>query len=124
MSPAVEPTLSVEVNQVHEELFAHTADETGGMPANVGAEPGAVNCDITCHHHLAALQREKRKFCPRLKQFKLLSDAHPHGTLSSGEDFKVSPTASSSSSLFISISPFSANENSKMFIGEFPSIRD
>lgn len=60
MTSTVESSLAMEINQVHEELFADAACEASWMPAHVLSDAGSINCDVACHHHLAALKVGKR----------------------------------------------------------------
>lgn len=60
MVPAAEdlPVL-VEVDEVHQELFAHAADKAGGMPTHAVACPRCKYCDVATVCLARALEGEK-----------------------------------------------------------------
>lgn len=58
--PAAEDlSFLVEVDEVHQELFAHAADEAGGMPTHGVTRPGCKYRDIAAINLASALEREK-----------------------------------------------------------------
>lgn len=87
MTTAVEPTLSVEINQINEELFADTAVEASGMPASIRTEASAINRDITCHHHLAALQNVEEEKSTLVKFFNEIVADNRRRSFRRPEDF-------------------------------------
>lgn len=60
MVPSAEDLpILVEVDQVHQELFAHAADEAGGMPTHAVTCPRCKYCDIAAVYLASALEVEE-----------------------------------------------------------------
>lgn len=62
--PAVEISVPLEVDEVHQQLLAHAAHEAAGMPAQLGAQPLGKDHDVTARQGLLALENENEgKMC-------------------------------------------------------------
>lgn len=57
VSSAVETSISPEVDEVHQQLPADAAGETGWMPAGVGPGTTCEHCDVATGQGFLALQR-------------------------------------------------------------------
>ena len=55
MPPTEDGPILEEVDEVHQELLAHVADEAGGMPADTGASSGGKDGHLTTVDALLAL---------------------------------------------------------------------
>lgn len=56
---AVDLSILVEVDEVHQELFAHAADKAGGMPTHAVTCPRCKYRDIAAIYLASALEGEK-----------------------------------------------------------------
>jgi hypothetical protein len=59
MPTAVKTPISMEINQINEQLLTHTAVEASRMPEDARIKSRCSHCDIARHHHLATLERSK-----------------------------------------------------------------
>lgn len=56
---AVDLPILVEVDEVHQQLLAHAADEAGGVPAHAVTRPRGEHGDVAAVYLASALEGEK-----------------------------------------------------------------